>query len=139
MTINEIVKYAEEVHAHFPQISVVEIVKIWLEQRNMPFSETECVNTNLTNICSCVMVDFIFKVYKKFLELSLLVVLIIWTNKECKPETCLKNLETNTQGTESDFKSKTCQHMYIKVRRANTQCTIKVKGEDGYCSKHKLK
>jgi len=64
MSINEIVKYAEDVHEKFHQIFVVEIVKIWLQQRNIPFSETEFVNTNLGNICTWGMVDFIFKVYE---------------------------------------------------------------------------
>jgi len=36
-------------------------------------------------------------------------------------------------------KPKTCEHMYIKGWRANTQCIITVKGEGYYCSKHKRK
>ena len=33
--------------------------------------------------------------------------------------------------------SKSCQHMYSKGRKANTQCTTKVKGDVGYCSRNK--
>jgi len=50
MSTNEIVEYAVKVHEKFPQIAVVEIVKIWCEQRGVDFSETEFFNTYLRNI-----------------------------------------------------------------------------------------
>jgi hypothetical protein len=34
-------------------------------------------------------------------------------------------------------KAKTCQHMYIKGKNVNTQCTVKAKGEGSYCGKHR--
>jgi len=32
---------------------------------------------------------------------------------------------------------KTCKHKFRKGKKADTQCTIKVKGSSDYCSKHK--
>ena len=32
---------------------------------------------------------------------------------------------------------KTCEHVYIKGKNANTQCKTKIKGSGEYCSKHK--
>ena len=31
----------------------------------------------------------------------------------------------------------TCKHMFLKGKKANTQCKTKVKGGNDYCSKHK--
>ena len=38
---------------------------------------------------------------------------------------------------EQSSNTKTCQHMYIKGQKANTQCKVKVKGDSDYCSKHR--
>lgn len=35
-----------------------------------------------------------------------------------------------------ESKPKFCQHMYIKGQKANTLCTVKIKGEGNYCSRH---
>ena len=78
----------------FPQIPLVEIVKMWLEQWNMPFySEdskilVEFFNTNFTNTSNSEMVNFIFKVHEKFPENPLMELFKIWTAEEYKPKTC---------------------------------------------------
>jgi len=66
MCTNEIAKFAEKVFEQFPQIPVVEIAKIWSEQQDITFSETEFFNTNLTNIFDSEMINFILKVHGKF-------------------------------------------------------------------------
>jgi hypothetical protein len=48
MSTNEIAKYAEKVNVKFPQIPAVEIVQIWFEQWNIPFSISEKSNVTET-------------------------------------------------------------------------------------------
>ena len=53
----------------------------------------------------------------------------------------LKDLPLSTfddnEATVEKVAPKTCQHMYIKGAKANTQCKVKVKGGGEFCSKHK--
>jgi len=85
MFTKDIATYAEKVHENFPQIPVVEIVKIWCEQYGV--SETEFLNTNLENMSNSEMVDFIFEVHEKFPENSLMEMFEIWAVEEYKHKT----------------------------------------------------
>ena len=38
---------------------------------------------------------------------------------------------------DQDSPTPTCKHMFLKGKKANTQCKTKVKGGNDYCSKHK--
>ena len=61
MSTKKILKIAEKVHEKFPQISIIEMIEIWCEQQDIPFSiseesETETLREmwckQLTNISS---------------------------------------------------------------------------------------
>jgi len=72
------------------------------------------------------------KINDAFNNIPVNAILTIW----CE----LKDLPFSTFDDDDDTVEKvvpkTCQHMYIKGQKANTQCKVKVK-EGEFCSKHK--
>jgi len=79
------------------------------------------------------ILEFAQKINDAFNNIPVNAILTIW----CE----LKDLPLSTfdddEATVEKVVPKTCQHMYIKGAKANTQCKVKIKGEGEFCSKHK--
>ena len=54
-------------------------------------------------------------------------------------ETTAEKVLPTGENKEEEHNTKTCQPMYMKGRKANTQCKVRVKGDTEFCSRHKPK
>jgi hypothetical protein len=114
----------EKVNKKFPQVSFTDMFEIWCKQLNMDFDISkdfnereimlEFINTHPESITYDEFLKFSEKVNKKFPKISVDELKNIWI----------------------EYKPKVCQHMLIKGKKVNTQCTTKVKGEGDYCYRH---
>ncbi|CCV02436.1 hypothetical protein IIV31_064L [Armadillidium vulgare iridescent virus] len=145
MINNEILRFATQINELYPEVPVDGLLAIWCKQQNLPAS-----TFNLDeNLCDT-DVDEPPKVEKKKKSPKTKKIAPLSPppsdaeddvpSEDEEPEHGKKKKPVKKEKKEKVADTlKVCQHRFVKGKNANTQCTIKVKGEGDFCSKHKEK
>jgi hypothetical protein len=148
----EIRKLTEKLHEEFPHTSSIKMLSILCELQQiggLPEEETQkmvveetlakfekgTLIQSISNLIIQKIWKFAEKVHEEFPEITVNELLSIW----CEQQQICGFIFPDREKVLQDPNTKTCQHMFLKVQKANTQCKVKVKGDVEFCSRHKPK
>jgi len=152
------------VHEEFSEVPVIKMLKVWCELQQIcglePSEEKEgktikdCEKNTLLiqsilNLINQEIWKFSESLHEEFPQIQICEMLSIWCKLQqiCGFEFPDKPLQSAVLLQDEDLINslaeemlpsirKTCEHVYIKGRNANTQFKTKVKWSGKYCSKH---